>query len=164
MVDINKKYFLMYPNFITNEYRKKMISYKFKVIIHNLISKNHWVKIDLFDFGKGNVQGYSLAENLDFSDLWYLFRHSNIQENIHGSFVSLSSRYSQNFRRELIQVLTDEQVDFSFVKKLKMVFLDVPRNFDSVLDKDISEITSEYNEWKQISRKIIQLLENGSLG
>ena len=119
-----------------------------------------WVKKDLYDFGFGCELGFMRLPLINSMELWNLLKNSKLQENRYGAAHVLEKEYPEDLLKYLLATLndTDSIINGSTIEILKILKLDIALNRCNILGRSIKEIEQDYCNWKFVSEKVSEIL------
>jgi len=110
-----------------------------------------WKYRQLYDFGWGNEEGYFRIPLPDFHTLLNIIMFSDIEDNIFGAAAVVLSDYPEELLKECKHILHDENIPLEYLKLFKILNLDKPLNRSPIIGKSLSEISQDYEIWKNIA-------------
>lgn len=123
---------------------------------------SRWVKKEMYDFGWGNECGFMRIPQLEFEDLWELLINSSIQENKYGAAYIIEKEYACKLMNHLLDILNKS--DFTYISSFKeaaeILNLKQVRNRCETIGKTYQEVENDYNNWKYIANKVLELISN----
>lgn len=117
---------------------------------------SRWKKHNLYDFGWGKENGYYKLPLPNFEQLVDIILSSDCNDNKYGAAAIILEDYCDELLIRAQKLLEDEKNMRNHLQFFKILQLETPINRSCVLGKSHSEVSQDYEKWKDISRQILK--------